>query len=336
MTLNLQPQASELRNRVSQNLELIQTSLNNYLAGNDLNEIEPILTRLGRGGQLPHWYEGLSHRSLPNFDGKTIGSIIEMMLLATIEHKVLHDVENLPTLMINPAKGVDFPQLGLGVKSPSDNCCTSEPFFSTYERLLGNVHDSLVLLTNYQDQAFKRGESTLAIKQTKFLRGSELADKNLCALALTHRQFLLENAGDTTCKKFIQFLAHINQSDVIAKYLLKLLHLLQKNKRTIDTQIDSIRTAFEAKIASQIEEGVVPDDISEISKILQIKDTPHQVEAIINCCNDWVVENQKEFARAPNDNEWERFLTSPLDGKISISFALQWRYSFKSIFRVTE
>ena len=35
----------------------------------------------------------------------------------------------------------------------------------------------------------------------------------------------------------------------------------------------------------------------------------------------------------PNDNEWVRFLKSPLDGKIGMSFALQWRYSFGSFFR---
>ena|GEM_PF-5529715 len=37
MTSNSQPQASELRNKISTNLELIQTSLNHYLAGNDLH-----------------------------------------------------------------------------------------------------------------------------------------------------------------------------------------------------------------------------------------------------------------------------------------------------------
>lgn len=98
MTSNSQPQASELRNKISTNLELIQTSLNHYLAGNDLHELEIILTRLGRGGKLPHWYEGLTKQSLPNYDGKTIGSIVEMMLLATIERKIFNGIPNLPEL----------------------------------------------------------------------------------------------------------------------------------------------------------------------------------------------------------------------------------------------
>jgi len=326
---NISPE--ELRLIIADNLDLIQDSLNNYLSGNDLSELEIILTRLGRGGNIPHWYDGLSQRSIPNYDGKTIGSIVEMMLLATIEKKVLCRVSDLPVLMINPAKGVDFPQLGLGVKSPSDNFCTSEPFFSTYERLLGNMHDSLVLLTNYQDASFKRKDSPLAIKSTKYLRGSELADKNLCILAKKHRDFLL-GKNETLCKKFIQFLAHVNQSNFIANYLIDLIKVLQGSKSEIDTVISSINKKFDGKIKKQIDKGEVPFDKGLIDEILKIKNTPYQVEAIINCCNDWVIDNHKEFARIPNDNEWARFISSPLDGKISISFALQWRYNFASVF----
>jgi hypothetical protein len=57
-----------------------------------------------------------------------------------------------------------------------------------------------------------------------------------------------------------------------------------------------------------------------------------KIDAIINACNDWVVEYHKDFARLPNDNEWQRFLKSPLDGKIGMSFALQWRFNFGNLF----
>ncbi len=56
----------------------------------------------------------------------------------------------LPPLRINPARGVDLPDLDIGIKSPSKNFCTSEPFFSVYERLLGSEYDALILLTDYQ------------------------------------------------------------------------------------------------------------------------------------------------------------------------------------------
>ena len=32
------------------------------------------------------------------------------------------------------------------------------------------------------------------------------------------------------------------------------------------------------------------------------------------------------------NNEWHRFMNSPLDGKISMSFALQWRYNSRFLF----
>jgi DNA (cytosine-5)-methyltransferase 1 len=42
------------------------------------------------------------------------------------------------------------------------------------------------------------------------------------------------------------------------------------------------------------------------------------------------------LGRLPNDNEWQRFLTSPLDGLIGMSFALQWRYDFGKLFGAGE
>ena len=54
---------------------------------------------------------------------------------------------------------------------------------------------------------------------------------------------------------------------------------------------------------------------------------------IIDAADNWVVENYKDFARLPNENEWRRLLTSPLNGQIGMSFAFQWRYNFSRVFR---
>ena len=78
-----------------------------------------------------------------------------------------------------------MPDLDLGVKSPSENYCTSEPFFSAYERLLGGEHDVLVLLTDYQ-QAKKKPPLRLQIIQWRYLRASQVTDCNLCRIALIH------------------------------------------------------------------------------------------------------------------------------------------------------
>jgi hypothetical protein len=54
---------------------------------------------------------------------------------------------------------------------------------------------------------------------------------------------------------------------------------------------------------------------------------------VIQAADDWIIDTHKEFARIPNDNEWNRYLSSPLDGMIGMSFALQWRYNFSSVFK---
>jgi hypothetical protein len=103
--------------------------INSVLSGKGVAKLEPVLARIGRGKQLPHWYEGLKkHNSLPNLDGKTIGSVVEMIMVAILETHIFKGL-NAPPLKINPARGVDLPDLDLGVKSPSENFCTSEPYF---------------------------------------------------------------------------------------------------------------------------------------------------------------------------------------------------------------
>ena len=140
----------ELKNLIKDKLDFIVQKLNGYLRGKNVSEIKNVLKRLGRNNELPHWYELLeSGQSMPNLDGKTIGSVIEMTLVGTLEKHIFSDL-NMKPLEINPAKGVDIPSINLGIKSPSENYCTSEPFFSAYERILGNEHDALILLTDYQ------------------------------------------------------------------------------------------------------------------------------------------------------------------------------------------
>lgn len=118
-----------LRAVVQDNLTTTQDAMNEALKGINTDKLEPVLKRLGRGGKLPHWYEKLkSDGTLPNLDGKTVGSVVEMILVAVLETKTLagHSTKE---LRINPARGIDLPDLDLGVKSPSENYCTSEPFF---------------------------------------------------------------------------------------------------------------------------------------------------------------------------------------------------------------
>lgn len=59
--------------------------------------------------------------------------------------------------------------------------------------------------------------------------------------------------------------------------------------------------------------------------------TPLQL-GIVDAADNWVIEVRKDTARAPNNNEWQQMLASPLDGLIGMSLALQWRCNFGPLF----
>ena len=323
--------SQELRLKVKDSLPGIVAKLNEYLRGENVSEIKHILEREGRGGKLPHWYELLNTgQSMPNLDGKTIGSVIEMTLLGVLEKHTLAEFD-IPHLEVNPAKGVDIPLLDLGVKSPSENFCTSEPFFSAYERLLGNESDAIILLTDYQTAKKNPPPVRIQIIKAAYMSGSEISDRNLGAIALKNRQRLF-NENQALCKKMVQFLCHLNQQDWRAKALLNLVDILYSGDVAIDEKICELESHFNMKVRADIKKGIEPISIDEFKKIEAIKESNTKVSAIINACSDWVIDNHKDFARLPNDNEWQRFLRSPLDGKIGLSFALQWRYNFGNLF----
>jgi len=320
-----------LREHIEVRLPDVVSLLNGYLRGENVEQIKGLLRRIGSGGKLPHWFDLLaSGQSMPNLDGKTIGSVVEMTLVSVLEHHTLAAFD-LPPLTVNPAKGVDIPFLELGVKSPSENYCTSEPFFSAYERVLGNEFDAVILLTDYQTAKKNPPPVRVQIIKAKYLKGSQIADRNLCLIARKNRGPLL-NQSETLCKKFLQFLCHVNQSDWQAKSLVRLLSALFEGDFVINDLISLLEKDFKKKQASALKKGLSPASDSELERLLQIRSSNQKVSAIINACNDWVVDNHKDFARLPNDNEWQRFLRSPLDGRIGMSFALQWRYDFCNVF----
>lgn len=316
----------EYKQEIKDNLLEIKEKINDALIGNDLDEIIGIMMRLSPNNKIPEWFELLrSEKRLPNLDGKTVGSVIEKLLVCVIEKYVLHSELR---LSVNPARGVDIPELELGVKSPSTNYDTSEPYFSAYERLLGNEYDAIVLLTNYQD-AKKITPFTLQILQIKYLKGSEIADENLCATA----KKLREKYGDSIeLKKAVRFLSYINHSDWEASWILKLLDevvIKEKSLSRLTTEIQKDYRRKNIKRAQDNKELLAEDALDRLNTLSSITPEDH---SIINAAENWVILTQKDNGRFPNDNEWRRFLNSELDGKISMSFALQWRYNFRHLF----
>ena len=320
----------EYKDKVKEKLGLIQEKMNLALNGNGLKEIEKIMKRFDKNQKLPSWFESLQKgKGLPNLDGKTVGSVVEKLLVCVIEKYIL---DSKIELSINPARGVDIPELSLGVKSPSTNYDTSEPFFSPYERLLGNEYDAIVLLTNYQT-AKKKSPFVLQILQIRYLRGSEIADANLCVMAKSLRE-KYEDAIEL--KKAIKFLAYVNQSDWEASWILKLMREVIVNGEKLESFIDKIKKDFEEKNKKneQNNRELLPNDA--LDRLCSLKKVIPSEHSIINAADNWVILTQKDNGRCPNDNEWRRFMNGKLDGKISMSFALQWRYYFKAIFKDAE
>lgn len=322
----------ELRALTIEHLDEIMERLNDGLSGVGLEELEPTITRLGRGGKLPHWFAGLKEDGrLPNFDGKTVGSILEMVFVAVLEQKIKVDLGKIiPPLKINPARGVDLPDLELGIKSPSKNFCTSEPFFGAYERLYGSDFDALVFLTDYQD-AKKKSRLTLQITDWKYLKKSEIADAKLCRLALKHREWLLRD-GDARVKRLFKFLAYVNQSDWRAKQILKLIENMDDDQK-VDALVSASLTDFERQNKRLDKTGMVLLEDVERNAIAQVLRVSPRFAGVLDAADNWLTDNLKEAARSVSDAEWSRLRDSPLDGKIGLSFALQWRYNFSNVFK---
>jgi len=255
-----------------------------------------------------------------------------MLLVAVLEVCIFKGME-VPPLRINPARGVDLPDLALGVKSPSKNFCTSEPFFSAYERLLGNEHDLLVLLTDYQ-QAKKKPPLRLKLIESRYLARTQVADRKLCRVARLHRSWLLSE-DEAWAQKVFRFLAFVNQSDWRGRKLLDIFGVM-RHREQVEAAIDEARLDFATKNkkALRTDTPVIPDDeLAALERILNI--TPIEL-GVIDALDNWVVTTWKDVGRLPNENEWNRLRTGPLDGMIGMSFALQWRFNFGALFGQSE
>lgn len=323
----------ELRARLRESLDITIHEVNRALRGENTEQLEEVLSRIGRGERLPKWYEQLRiQHTLPNLDGKTIGSVIEMLLVAVLEKIIFQGLE-IPPLRVNPARGVDLPDLDIGIKSPSENYCTSEPFFSAYERLIGSEYDALILLTDYQT-AKKKPPLKLQVIRFKYLEKTQIADHGLCQVAKKHREWLVSE-NESWAQKAFRFLAYVNQSDWRAKQLLRLLDCMQ-DAVSVQHCIQQAYVDFQKVNKKRLAKDIEPIPISDFESLQKINSIQPFYLGVIDAADNWVIEMKQEFARFPNSNEWGRILTSPLDGQIGMSPALQWRYNFRRVFSVPQ
>ena len=323
------------RDLVSEKQHIILNRMNEVLSGNNLDQISPILKRIDVKGALPDWFATLENEhGLPFSDGKTIGSVLEKLLVCVIEKYIIEAVPEVPNieLSVNPARGVDIPELELGIKSPSENMCTSEPYFSAYERLLGNEYDAIVMLTDLQEKKKSKARVTqLQLLKICYLTGTQIADKNLCHTAKLCREKFREEPS--TLKKIVKFLAYINKSDWEATRILKMINEVIVGNTTFADSLKKITEDFETANTKYEKDNKPTLDVDILKRFQSIRDISPEFIGIVNAADNWVIENQKDNGRFPNENEWRRFMSSPLDGKITMSFALQWRYNFGSVFK---
>lgn len=161
------------------------------------------------------------------------------------------------------------------------------------------------------------------------MRGTEIADIKLCSLAKSIRE---KFDDDLFVKKAIRFLAYVNQSDWEANCILKLIKNVILDGSNLATQISRFQREFNQKNADYESAGKPLIPQNSLDRLIAMQTISPNEYAIVTAAENWVILTQKDNGRYPNDNEWHRFLTSPLDGKIGMSFALQWRYNFGVLF----
>jgi len=76
------PSKKRLSLMIRKGLDDTALQVNKALRGKGVSKLEPVLARVGHGGRLPHWYKDLRAKGiLPNLDGKTIGSVVEILAM---------------------------------------------------------------------------------------------------------------------------------------------------------------------------------------------------------------------------------------------------------------
>jgi hypothetical protein len=241
-------------------------------------------------------------------DGKSIGTFIEKLLT------VLFSIKKGCVFTGSAAKGVDLPELNLGIKATSDRQPqSSEAFKNAYERIFGIENALLVFI--YNGTAYlSEGEANLRCVQHYLLSETNVADKGLCTSAREVRDLYREKIISTDLLKSVLRLLVI--SDKSKKAFLDMCRLIREA-----TSILNGRT-------KEVEFRYLNPKTPDAKAYLSSAEVQQGLIAAVNAY-------QTEFSAFPfandgliTDKQLQVFDKHPLDGKISISFALQWRFQF--------
>lgn len=134
-------------------------------------------------------------------------------------------------------------------------------------------------------------------------------------------------------KRAIHFLAYVNQSDWEASCIIDMLHDVVVNGMDRNAFIRELRSDFVRLNKKYEKDGkpLLPSlALSRLEKAVQTAD------GIVLEAENWVTRNLNENWHSPSATVWNRIVNKPLEGKIGMSFALQWRYNFGPIFKHTR
>ena len=186
------------------------------------------------------------------------------------------------------------------------------------------------MLTDYQERK-SHPPLKLQVIQWHYLLKTQLADFTLTSIARKHREWLI-NQNEVWAKKIFRLLAYVNQTDWRASHLLRIIDTMQEEDKVQRLALEAEKD-FTKKNIERAHKNKDAISDHEIESLLAITQVQPVTLGIVDAADNWVVENYKDFARLPNENEWGRLLASPLNGQIGMSFALQWRYNFGRVFK---
>jgi hypothetical protein len=253
--------------------------------------------------------QSLEANELEVSDGKSIGTFIEKLLT------VLLSIEKKCVFSGSAAKGVDLPELNLGIKATSDRQPqSSEAFKSAYERIFGIENALLVFIYNgtaYSGEA----EENLRCVQHYLLSETNVADRGLCGYARDVRELYREKIiGEDLLKSILRLLV---VSDKSKKEFLGMARLIHEMASILGGGTKGVQ--FRYLDASKA---------SDVMAYLTDTKVQHALAAAVDAY-------QAHFDSYPFANDgmidgeqFKVFQEHPLDGKISLSFALQWRFQF--------
>lgn len=270
------------RKLLREKLPVIVREVNRYLKGCDHDQILQYILPFEQKRKQPLWLKHIEAHGKPDRDNsKSWGTYIEKLLKAEMARTLAIRITG------SAAKGVDIPELQIGLKATSDkNPQSSEPLLSAYQRILGSTHDILVVI--YNGTEFNGGDAKhLCVVETAWFTATQLADKTLCETA-RHLQKAAQKHTPPV-------------EEEVLKRCLRLIAYVNRQGRRLPAYYRRLEDAL--KIVS-------PDSIRQALAAGE-RETMPQLEPPL-----------------PTPADWKTFLKSPLDGKISVSFALQWRYHY--------